>query len=327
MSNSKSKYPVIVGLFISIGIVILILLILTLGSQRFTFVEKIEIKAAFTDIGGLKVGDNVWLLGVKVGTIKTIDFAGDTAVLVTMNIAKKAEPFIHRNSKVKLSSDGLMGNRIIVIYGGDKATPLWEEHDILLTEKSTDTKDMLTTLDASNKNLLAITNNLKEISNKILLGRGMIPTLLNDSTLPPTIKHTLLELKTTIAHFKSSAAKVEKITSNIDTFSSNFNQKGTSINQLLMDTLVFNNLSASVIQLKATMNNISIFATNIKETSDALQGNNNSISVLLHDEQTATKLKHMIHHLDSASYKLDQDLEALQHNFLFKGYFKRKTKQ
>ena len=49
--------------------------------------------------------------------------------------------------------------------------------------------------------------------------------------------------------------------------------------------------------------------------------------MLLGYEKTAAGLKTTLDNLQSASKKLDEDLEALQHNFLFRGFFKKKAKK
>jgi len=65
---------------------------------------------------------------------------------------------------------------------------------------------------------------------------------------------------------------------------------------------------------------------NMEAASAKLKENDNPLGALLHDEETAKNLKEMIDNLNTASEKLNEDLEAVQHNFLFRGYFKKKEK-
>ena len=56
----ENKRPVIVGVFIIIGIIILVVAILTLGGQKKTFVKSVNINAVFNDVSGLLTGGNIW---------------------------------------------------------------------------------------------------------------------------------------------------------------------------------------------------------------------------------------------------------------------------
>src|ERR1700712_4690619 len=118
MSTASNKRSVIVGIFILIGIVILIVGVLTLGGQRKSFVKAISVDAVFDDVGGLQKGNNVWFSGVKIGTVKRIHFSGDSKVEISMNIDDASKEYIHKDARARISTDGLIGNKIIVIYGG-----------------------------------------------------------------------------------------------------------------------------------------------------------------------------------------------------------------
>ncbi|HYH55106.1 MAG TPA: MCE family protein, partial [Anseongella sp.] len=54
---------------------------------------------------------------------------------------------------------------------------------------------------------------------------------------------------------------------------------------------------------------------------------NNAVGMLLNDPEVAGSLKATIENLEGSSAKLDENMEALQHNFLFRGYFRRKARE
>src|ERR1700750_1567954 len=101
---------VAVGIFISLGIAILIVAIFTIGGQHKAFVKSFRVHILFDDVQGLQPGNNVWLAGMKVATVKTIEFYHNSQVAVTLNIEKKAQPHIAGDSKARISTDGLVGN-------------------------------------------------------------------------------------------------------------------------------------------------------------------------------------------------------------------------
>src|SRR5258705_1747281 len=118
----QSKRTVIVGIFIFLGIAILMAGILVLGGQRKTFEKTITLSAVFNDVSGLQRGNNVWFSGVKIGTVKGVKLIAGDRVQVEMRVEARSQDFIHKDSKAKIGSDGLIGNKIIILYGGTQGT-------------------------------------------------------------------------------------------------------------------------------------------------------------------------------------------------------------
>jgi phospholipid/cholesterol/gamma-HCH transport system substrate-binding protein len=61
-------------------------------------------------------------------------------------------------------------------------------------------------------------------------------------------------------------------------------------------------------------------------TSNITNNRKSPVGVLLHDEATAANLKSTIQNLETSTDKLDENMEALQSNFLFRRYFRKQAK-
>jgi len=326
MKSASNKRAIIVGLFIALGLIFLMAGILAIGNLKSTFVKKIHISAVFEDVNGLQSGNNVWFSGVKIGTVHDLGFHGKSQVKVDVKIDEKARQYIHKDSKMKISTDGLIGNKIIIIYGGTPSAPLVEAGDTLGIELMASTEEMMSTLRANNENLLAITTDFKAISKKIAGGEGTVGKLLNDETLYNS-------LGTTLASLQRSSAHAEKLTASIADYGGKLNQKGSLANDLVTDTTVFKDVQASVKQLKKltitageATENLKAASSNVNVATSKLDNKNSPLGVLLYDEASATHLKSTLKNLDGGSQKLDENLRAAQDNFLLRRYFKKKKK-
>jgi len=316
MNESSNKRTVIVGTFIFVGLLFLVAGILMVGNLRNTFKKKMPIVAHFEDVGGLQTGNNVWFSGVKIGTVSNLHFYGTSQVEVTMKIETKAQQYIRKDAKIKLGTDGLIGNKILVIYGGTSNTSEVQEGDTLEVEKTFSSEDMINTLQENNKNLLAITSDFKTISKKIAGGQGTIGKLLEDDSVYENINATTASLQ-------KASAKAQQLMSSLAAFSEGLNKEGTLANELTTDTVVFNSLKTTVLQLQQIADTATIFISNLNEAGTNPK---TAIGVLLHDEEAGANIKETLKNLETSSKKLDEDLEAIQHNFLLRGFFKDRDK-
>jgi len=316
MNKPTNKRPVIVGIFVFAGLLFLLAGILVIGNLHQTFIRKIKVVTLFDDVSGLQVGNNIWFSGVKIGSISSLEFYAQTKVKVVMKLEEKAQEYIRKDAFVKLSTDGLIGNKILIIYGGSSKSPQVQEGDTLKVEKTFTSEDMINTLQENNKNFLAITNDFKVISAKLAKGEGTVGKLLNDNSVYTQLEATTLSLQ-------QASDKAQKLISSLATFGEGLNKKGTLANELTTDTVIFNSLKISVLQLQQISDTAAVFVNQLKNTAS---NPNTAIGVLLHDEESGTRIKETIKNLEASSKKLDEDLKAVQSNFLLRGYFKQLEK-
>lgn len=318
--NSDNKRSVIVGAFVLVGLAILIAAILVLGGQQNRFAKTVKITATFNTIGGLKKGSNVWFSGVKIGTVREVNFTKNRLVEIVMNIEEKSREYIRKDAVAALSSEGFIGNRIIEIQGGSSSIPAIDDGDKLESKEAINTDAMIATLQLNNENLVAITENIKKLSDKVREGEGTIGTLFGDSTMA-------MDLKVMISNLSKTASNSKQITEEFKGFSQQLNNKESLIGQLMHDTVVFHDLKATIAKLEMVTENTSSLTANLNRASEKLSDNDNSLGILLNDTQTADQLKRTLDNLESSTQKLDKNMEALQHNFFFKGFFKKEAKK
>ncbi len=319
MSTGNNRQGVIVGLFIFFGIAILVAGVLTLGGQKKSFVNAVKVRAVFKDVNGLTAGNNVWFSGVKVGTIKSIEFDPQANVVVQMNVEEKVRKFIARDSRVKIGSDGLIGNKIIVIFGGTPGEEPIEDNATLAVEDVLSQEEMLATLQSNNENLLAITADFKVLTHRIVAGEGLVGKLLADETL-------FGDLQTTMASLKKASRNANEVSSDLSAYTSRLTDKGTLAGDLVSDTVIFSRLRATVDQINEAASRSNAIVQEVANATKQLNKPSTPAGALLHDEGVASDLKATLKNLETASEKLDENMEALQHNFLFRGYFRKKAR-
>jgi len=319
MALADNRRAITVGIFLALGLLIFILGVFVLGGQSKSFSKSIHITAIFDDVAGLKRGNNVWFSGVKVGTISDMRFTGPHQVEVKMSVDENSRQYIHRNAEVHIGSDGLIGNKIIVIDGGSPQAPIVQNGDVLQAAKLLSTDDMLKTLQQNNENLLAITGDFKLLSHKILQGKGTVGTLMADSTMA-------VQLKASMRNLEVATASAAVMANNLNKFSNKLDTKGGFADKLFTDTATFSKIAAAVNQLKNAADNANTITSNLSKVSNKLNSDDNVLSVLINNPQKAAQVKTTIDNLQASTVKLNEDLEAAQHNFLLKGYFKKRDK-
>ena len=320
MRAEKNKRTVTVGIFILVGLLILIVAIFTLGGQKRSFAPSLTLHAVFDNVNGLQKGDNVFFSGVKIGTVKDVEFYGTSQVKVTMHIEKKVQKYIRKDAKAKISSEGLIGSKMVVIYEGLPQTAMVVGGEELHVDKAVSTDEILASLQENNKNLLSITTDFKTVSRRLAEGKGTIGALLTNDTL-------FQSLKATMANLQVAARNSQNLTKSIAAYTAKLQEPGTLAEGLVNDTMIMENLQNAVAQINNAAVDTRAFTQSLQQAGEKLQSGNNAAGLLLNDTVVAVQLREIVTNMNSSSVKLDENLEALQHNFLFRGFFRRRARQ
>lgn len=322
--EKKNTRAVVVGAFVFVALVIFVLGVMTLGGQKSLFNKGATIHAVFDEVAGLQPGNNVWYAGVKVGTVQAVSFNQQGKVDVRMNIGESSLSVIKQDSKAKVGADGFIGNKIVILYGGSPAAPVVQNGSTLQVGRSLTPDEIMATLQDNNKNLLVITANFKTISDRLLSGQGSVGKMLNDD-------HLYRDLQSSMASLKLAAANAQTMVAGVSNYTSRLTAKGSLANDLVTDTVLFARLRNTVREIDALSKTASNVMDDLNNTSQSIKQSvadpSSTVGLLLNDKETASEIKATIKNLQTSTQKLDENMEALQHNFLLRGFFRKKAKR
>lgn len=183
------------GLFVLISIGLLIVAIYFIGKKQQLFGSTFVVNSIFTDISGLQIGNNVRYSGINVGIIDNITQMTDSTVKVEMLINEETRKYIRKNAKAIIGSDGLMGNKIVVITPGTPDNKQLVNNDVIETVEAISMDDIMFKIKVTSDNAADITTDLALIIDNISSGRGTIGKLFMDTVFAENIDQTLINIK------------------------------------------------------------------------------------------------------------------------------------
>lgn len=311
------------GIFISSGLVILILSLYLIGKNQNFFGSNFYVRARFSNINGLISGNNVRYSGIQAGTVDKITVIDDTTIEVTLLISKKMKPFIHQNTFAAIGNDGLMGNKVINLTPNPAPAPEVTDNGLLYTKKQIATEDMMQTLSKTNDNVEVISEGLKNTVTR-LNSSAALWGVLEDSALPGNVTSSL-------ANLREAATKINTLSASLNAVVNDArNGKGIA-GMLLADEKTAANMKHAIENLDRATNETNSIITQIDSLTrqvqyDVAQGRG-TVHAMLKDTALVSKLQKSMDNIERGTENFSQDMEALKHNFLTRGYFRREAKK
>jgi len=316
MEKGKNK-NLLLGVFVTVAILIFVLAIYFIGSRQNMFGNTSDVSSIFKNVNGLQIGNNVRFSGVNVGTVKVITILNDTSICVDMKVDKSAMKLIRSNAQATISSDGLVGSMIVNIVPADNYInePL-KNGDTIASISKIATADMLTTLNTTNENAALLTEDLLKISNAINNGEGTIGALLKSEELAENFENS-------ISNFEKAGKLALRTISNLNATISKFDMDNSAAGKIFNDTITAGKIDSIMQNIETSSVQIKQISMHLNAFSNKLNSEEGAFNSILTDTIIASNVEQTLKNVESASEKFDENMEALKHNFLFRGYFKK----
>ncbi len=195
MDMHKEKFKIRLGFFVLTGLLIFVLAIFIIGKQKNLFDPVFRVKAVFHNVSGLQVGNNVRFSGINVGTVDKITIINDSAVQVEMLLLQSVQPFIKADAEVGVGSEGIIGDRLLLVSQGNPESPMVRNGQELASTEPTETDAIIQSLEITAMNAEIISAELASIVANINSGKGTLGRLIQDSTIANNLSKTMENLK------------------------------------------------------------------------------------------------------------------------------------
>ncbi|WP_432670242.1 MlaD family protein [Flavobacterium sp. SM2513] len=192
----RKNYKIRLGLFVTAGIILFFLAIFVIGKQKNLFDPVFEVKANFQNVSGLQVGNAVRFSGINVGTVDQISIVNDSTVQVTMLVKKDVQKFIKEDSEAGIGSEGIIGDKLIVLSRGGKSNKVVKEGQLIASTEPVETDAIMESLQITADNAAIATGEITEILAKVNDGQGSLGKLINDDSMAEDLDATMSNLKT-----------------------------------------------------------------------------------------------------------------------------------
>jgi phospholipid/cholesterol/gamma-HCH transport system substrate-binding protein len=299
-----------VGLSLVVGLALIWVTFESLSNGKLTRDKGYTLTASFNNLKELKVGDEVRMAGVKIGSVLETRLQGRKAEAVLL-VDKKVQ--VCKDSKATIAMAGLLGSNYVALDLGDEKSGFLDPGSEMKSVETPDLNSLVTQLGDIGKkvdnalsdfnaamggkdgqgllgkvellvednrgNIREITTNLKQITDKVNKGEGTLGRLVNDNKLHDELMASVGEIKGAAAQAKDFIANAQSVIDQVKT------GEGT------LGALIYDKQSGE---------NIKIVAKNLRELSDKLNKGQGSLGRLINDDSLFLQAQGAVKKLDRA---------------------------
>lgn len=331
MDIHSEKFKIRLGLFIIGGLALFVVAVFLIGKQKNLFNPVFKITATFANVSGLQVGNNIRFAGINVGTVDNISIINDSSVKIDMLVRRNVKQFIKSDCKVAIGSEGLIGDRLLVIAQGSVDAPLAKEGQQLASTEPIETDAIMKSLQITANHAEVVSKELANVMLQINSGNGTLGKLIHNTEIADNLTRAMLNLKASTNGIQATANNANIISKDLAIIMNNINSGNGTLGRLIQDSTIAGDFGASLLNLKHTTNGLQTTTQNIEIVSKELaaimaniNSGNGTLGKLIQDSTIAGNFNETLSNLKRSTQGLDDNMQAIKESIFFKGYFNKK---
>src|SRR6266550_3118141 len=253
-----------VGVLILVALIILAIAILKLGQAGNLFGKRYRLVSFIANASGLRVGGPVTVAGQLAGSIKDIRFLPpdtDTTrnlkLVVEVNYSLRDQ--VRQDSRAKIKTMGLLGDKVYDITVGTPKYRTLHEGDTLLVAPAVDYEAVVAQASGAITEVVALTRDLKRVTNGINRGEGTLGQLITNRQLYDQLNSTLNRTSELMSRLENPRGTIGRLlddpslyfslnraVASADTIIAQINRTNGTVSRLLRDDTLYVHLVSVV---------------------------------------------------------------------------------
>lgn len=280
---NSTQQTVRVGLFFLLGVALIWVTFETLsGSNHFFRKEGYQLYASFDDLKELKVGDDVRMAGVKIGSVEKTRLAGRRAQAI-LRISPGIQ--VADDATAAITMAGLLGTDYVGVDLGSAGVPSLKDGDEIRTRETPDINSIMGELGDLGKNLNGALGSLSgALTGNGQPGGGLL------QKLDRLVSDNQGRLTATIENMKEISEKM--------------NHGQGTVGRLINSSDLHDQLLASITQMKSAAADAQTFMGDAKGIVEQIKSGQGALGVMLYDPATAANLKATVQNARDVSDKI-----------------------
>jgi len=275
-----------VGILVITSFALLALAIFYVGGQRGFFVKTYTVNAYFQNANNLRDGAEVSLEGVTIGNVRKVKISLETdpmkAVEASLQLDSEYKPLIRRNSKVTISTIGLLGDSKVDITRGTEGAAI-EDGGALQGIEEGDIRRIVKGANDTVANFQVLSEEFRKITDRIDQGEGTLGKILTDTAIYDNANAAAREMDKLVEDARTGPGTMGRLISDDAVY-----QKMTEIEDHV-DTLVLKiergeGSAGKFVNDPALYNRIDGLAASFQAIADRLDRGEGTAGKLLKDE-------------------------------------------
>jgi phospholipid/cholesterol/gamma-HCH transport system substrate-binding protein len=205
-----------VGGMILVAMGILTVAVFKLGEAANLFAKHYRLVTLLPSANGLRVGGSVTVAGQLAGTVAAIDFLPPDAdtlrnLRVTVEIDQSLQQQVREDSRARLRTLGLLGDKIVDISPGTPRYAVLPPNDTIQVEPALDYETVLLQASGAVSDMVQLTHDLRGITGGLARGEGTAGQLLTNRSLYDQLNGTLTRTNALVTRLQAPNGSLGKL--------------------------------------------------------------------------------------------------------------------